>query len=586
MAEHEVRGAVEECLEEACTSVILGDSDEKVAAAILEHREQRFRLSYILGPWPLENSSNGTGDFNEEDYEDVDEDGEQLTLPDDEIVVATKFSENAKSLRGYVTRIRELSNSVQRKLALEKGRYEAMENANQRQDWIEEFTNALYAEDDFLSLTLDIIDAVRNRFDLISLGEFKRSPSGWPMLWHFQEEDRDAFLKQIRWFSGNHDKQFGRLLTPLVEGIRVRGPFEPTPINLRNKGYKFVLLDGEGLGHSAKEATSISTRVTERFAETDMILLVDSAQSPLQAASLELLRSAGSSGHGRKISIAFTHFDQVRGDNLGTYSLKRDHVRASIGNALSSLQESLGAPVTEILRSRLYGHDFYLSSLDKNIAKIAPGFIKELEKLMDQMQASSVSPILPDLSPIYNGDRLDLILRDAADGFKNPWQGRLGLSYQAGMPKEHWARIKALCRRISGLWDNKEYDGLRPVADFVRQLHSSISLWLNNPTGWTRDSKSEEEEQDVIDAINQQVFNNLHPYAEHRLVFSHLPGWTTAFSFRGKGSSYDRARRMDRIYNAAAPSITSVMEPSSQEFLDEVKKIVREAIEEKGGSLN
>ena len=51
MTEHEVRCAVDECLEEACADVVRGSDDRGIAGALLEHREQRFRLSYILGTW-------------------------------------------------------------------------------------------------------------------------------------------------------------------------------------------------------------------------------------------------------------------------------------------------------------------------------------------------------------------------------------------------------------------------------------------------------------------------------------------------------------------------------------------------------
>ena len=576
MSEKEVRGATEECLEEACTNVIRGASDEVIATALLEHREQRFRLSYILGSWPLEVAQTEPNDQDEVEDEGEDEEDESPTLFDDEIVVDNEHTENVKRLRDYVARAKGVATVVHDQMVPERGRYEAMGNANQRQAWIEDFTNALHESDDFPTLSLDIIEAIQERFDLISVGEFQRSPTGWPVLWHFEEEDRDAFLKQVRWFTGNHDKQFGRLLTPLVDGIRVSGSFEPADSELRDETRKFVLMDGEGLGHSAREAMSVSTRVTERFPEADMILLVDNAQSPLQAASLELLRSVGSSGHGNKMAVAFTHFDQVKGDNLGSYTQKRNHVRASVGNAMSGLSESLGAPVTEILERQLHRNDFYLSNLDREAGKIPSRCRKELGKLLEQMQASSEMPVLPDLAPIYSGDRLELILRDAADGFKNPWRGRLGLSYYPGAIKEHWARVKALSRRIAGLWGNNEYNGLRPVADLVRQLQTGISLWLSNPARWTRQRKSEDEGQEAINAIRQNVYVQIHAFAEKRLIASHMVGWTTAFSFRGTGSSHERARRMDRIYDAAAPSITSTMDPSSQEFLDEVKSIVQE----------
>ena len=69
MPEHEVRAHIDECLEEACLEAIQGKPDAKIAAALLEHREQRFRLSYILGAWRTSVESDDD-DFSFED--DVD----------------------------------------------------------------------------------------------------------------------------------------------------------------------------------------------------------------------------------------------------------------------------------------------------------------------------------------------------------------------------------------------------------------------------------------------------------------------------------------------------------------------------------
>ena len=156
------------------------------------------------------------------------------------------------------------------------------------------------------------MESIKERFARIAEGAFEYEATGWPSLWYYEERDRTAFLRQVRWFTGNHSQQFGRLLTPLVDGIRVRGPFQPTATKLQDSDRRLVLVDGEGLGHSTREATSISTKVTDRFQEADMILLIDNAQSPMQAAPLELLRSVGTGGHGHKLGVVFTHFDQVR----------------------------------------------------------------------------------------------------------------------------------------------------------------------------------------------------------------------------------------------------------------------------------
>ena len=584
MTEHEVRCSIDECLEAACESVIRGHDDTRIAEALLEHREQRFRLSYPLGNWQQAELGETTDDEYEMDFDDPEETSDADALSDDETVAGTMVIENNARLSGYVNRIKDIAISVGGRVVPERGDFAGLKNANQRQDWLEYFTNALYESQEFGQLSLDIMDVLAERFELIVTGGFEHSATGWPTLWYYEEENRDAFLKQVRWFSSNHDQQFGRLLTPLVDGVRVRGPFQPNAIELRDNDRQLVLLDGEGLGHSAKEATSVSTKVTEKFPDVDMILLVDTSQSPLQAASLELLRSVGSSGHGHKLAVAFTHFDQVKGDNLGSYKKRRNHVRASIGNALGSLRESLGAPVAEILERRMEKGDFYLGDLDRPTERIRTRFIKEMQQLMERMRESA-DPVEPtDLAPSYNIARLELALRDAADGFKNPWLARLGLNYHEGIRKEHWGRVKALCRRIANRWD-VEYNGLRPVADLVRQLQASISLWLDSPSAWTREPSNEDEQQAAIDEIRQKVSVRIHELSKRRLITSHPIEWRTAFSYSGTGSSRVRAREMSGIYEEAAPSITSVPDPTAQEFLNEVMQIVSDAVEEAGGSV-
>ena len=584
MTEHQVRCAIDECLEEACTSAVQRQDNAGIANALLEHREQRFRLSYILGGWQQNPPGQGEDDQYEMDYGYGDDVSETEDLADDEIIGDSEVDGNNERLHEYVVRIREIAMSVQNQMTTGQGNFQDMTNANQRQSWLEEFVDKLYEHQDFGQLSLDIIEAVEERFAFIGAGDFERGATGWPTLWYYEEDDRDTFLRQARWFTSNHDQQFGRLLTPLVDGIRVRGPFQPAAIQLRDDGRKLVLLDGEGLGHSAREAMSVSTRVTERFSEADMILLVDNAQSPMQAAPLELLRAAGSSGHGHKLAVVFTHFDQVKGDNLRTHVQKRDHVRASIGNAIGSLRESVGAPVTEILEQRLTNNDFYLGALNRATESIPRRDIKDMQDLMERMQQAAELPEPVDIAPTYNIIRLELALRDATDGFKNPWRGKLGLGYYEGERKQHWGRIKALCRRIASRWDN-EYSDLRPVADLVRQLQSSISLWLDNPSGWTKQPADEHEEQAIINVIRQKVYDRIHVLAERRLIVAHAPDWRTAFAFSGTGSSYQRAEQMGRIYEAAAPSIASVMDTATEHFLDQVVQIIKDAVEEAGGSV-
>ncbi|MCY4365911.1 MAG: hypothetical protein OXE17_06790 [Chloroflexi bacterium] len=576
--EHEVRCAVEECLEDACVAVIRGQDDAGVASALLEHREQRFRLSYVLGGWQqAEPHGSLTSLFGDDETDDE-------ALPDEETVLGEELSINNRRLVRYVGLIRKITELTSDQLVSEHGPYEANTNIYRRQEWLDTFTDQLYENETFTELSFEIMDVIRSRSDNIAAGKFELTSTGWPRRWQYRkpQAERAEFLRQIRWFTGNHGDQFGKLLTPLVDGIRAKGPFVPAAAELRDPERKLVFLDGEGLGHSAREANSVSTKVTERFRDVDMILLVDSAESPMQAAPLELLRSAGSSGHGRKIAVAFTHFDQVKGDNLRTDEQKLNHVHASIGNAVLGLRDSLGAPVAAVLEGQLQEGNFYLGGLDKPANRISRGFVDQLRALLNRMQESSELTEEVAAAPIYSISRLELVLRDATDGFKNPWKGRLGLSHEG--PREHWARVKALCRRIANWWDN-EYSGLRPVADLVRELQVCISLWLNNPAGWTSYPQDDKERETAISNISQHVFDQIHRLAERRLIANQRTGWQAAFGFSGRGSSRDRAVRMVRIYDEAAPSISSAMDVDNQEFLDEVIQIVRVAVEENGGAI-
>ena len=276
MSEHEIRCAVDECLEEACADVIRGHNDDGIVGAFLEHREQRFRLSYVLGAWQQEQPNEDADAQYEMEYEYGYGAPEEEVLEDEEIVTSSQILVNNDRLDDYLSRIKEVAFAVQKQQVVAHGNFADLSNANQKQAWLEDFTDGLYENQEFSRLSLDIMDSIADRFDLVDSGKFERDSKGWPTLWHCKETDRAVFLRQVRWFTGNHHKQFGRLLTPLVDGIRVRGPFQPTSIEMQDSDRRLVLLDGEGLGHTAREATSVSTKVTGRFPEANMILLVDS----------------------------------------------------------------------------------------------------------------------------------------------------------------------------------------------------------------------------------------------------------------------------------------------------------------------
>jgi hypothetical protein len=583
-SEFQTQANIEECIIDACLATHEGATAEKVADRFLNHRDQKFRLSYILGGW------HKVGDGIQEDEFSFEAD-QAIDTEDERGLTEVERAKNRQVLEGFIDRITLLARAAVSRLSVDLG-IEAGKPAGPDREAAEQlieenFENYVIQEDGFHELVHDVLDTVLSRFELIDAGEIQYNRSGWPKLWIYQSENRNDFIGHIRWFSSNFWPQFGRLLTPLVGGIRIKGPLFPA---FANDASKLVLIDGQGLGHTPDSSSSVTTHVTSRFGEVNAILLVDNAQQPMQAAPLSVLRAVASSGHNEKLAIAFTHFDQIKGQNLRTSADKRAHVMGSVLNALSNLRDVLGAPIVRTIEHGIDQRCFMLGGVDQNLTRLparAADYMRgELTNLVRFCERAIEPPAPPEARPIYDPTGIPFAVREATNKFQGPWLARLGLGSYEGARKEHWTRIKALNRRIAGeLDDAYEYDTLRPVADLVARLTESISRFLDQPIGWTRQPKDEQEEQSAISQVRRVVSAAMHEMAVRRLVQHHLGRWRIAYDFRGTGSTFHRARTIEGIYGEAAPVPDAVMPPPSKEFLLEVRNLVTGAIEASGGSI-
>ena len=576
MPEHEVRAYVEECLEDACMEAAQRRPSAKIMGALLQHREQRFRLSYILGAW-----SDPSDAIDEEEF-NFDDEAESFEgdIDDNEAVSSEDRERHAARLQDLLRSIIAITKEVEVAASAALGPLASQKTSDDRAAWLELFGNDVYEHQGFSELVLDILEDIQTRFASVSEGETTTGQSGWPAYWSNTEADRGTFLHQMRWFSGNHYKQFGKLLTPLVEGIRVSGPLFSS-IGDPKKHSKFVLLDGQGLGHTPTSASSISTRITDRFAEIDMILLVDNAQQPMQAAPLSLLRTVGSSGYANKLCIAFTHFDQVKGVNLAKFEQKREHVAASVVNAITSLRDVVGIGVAGALDRQIDRKSVFLGGLDRPTDRLPTGFRHGLVQLLDLMAQAGEPDEPSDAVAIYEFNGLEIAMRDAIKGFREPWRARLGLSYHDGIPKEHWTRVKALTRRFANGWED-EYDTLKPVADLRTRLQEETSKWLERPVEW-KGSPNEVQRAAALDKIRQSVFSRLSQLTTRRLKDEPIADWRTAFDFYGTGSGMRRSIVIDSINEAAAPHLSAAMREDAREFLAKLYTLLQDAIREAGG---
>jgi hypothetical protein len=575
--EWRVHTSVVECLVEAGNCVWEGLGDDKIAERLLHHSDQKFRLSYILGSWKRDVTESASDEdwsmlpANEATAPSIDENDGALSI------------ENAHKCQAFletvVVRVKESASAVIKHMTEQFGVEVDDPTGPDHEVYQDIFESEYETSAEFDDIVKDILDEIRLRFDGIA-GNLQRRKSGWPQSWRLSSENRAEFIRQIRWFSSNDAKAYGRLLTPLVDGIRVKGPLYPKISNRRDK---LVLIDGPGLGHTPDSSASITTHVTMRFGSVDVILLVDSAEQPLQAAPLAAIRAALSSGHQRKLAIAFTHFDNVKGDNLPGLREKRAHVMASVRNGITSFKD-MGQIAVAALQRSIDDRCFMLGYLDHPSESLPRGFVGEFDRLLDFFRRSTAALETVDLRPHYDMAGVSFAVREAADDFNKRWAGLLGTGAGYGHKKEHWTRIKALTRRFAQQWD-VEYDTLRPVADLVKRLEESILEFLEKPLDWSRRAKDEEEAEAVLSPIRQQVSAGVHDLSRKRIADLHLSDWVEAYNHRGQGSTFERAREVMNIYDAAAPIPGTVVDRIAVDFLREIRQIVRKAIEDNGGII-
>ena len=578
------RQYIAECVMAAVMGKLDGASEHEVLRRFLEHSEQRFRLSYVLGnPAML-----AAGE--EAEIEDEDEDKDVGKETDE--VVGLSESERAELLRVLQAYLKEIdvllteARAVLARTASELG--VNLESASsQDRDVLQEFVEDSIADDErFHELVDAILEDVEGRFLLLDDGEVTRGRDGWPVKWMLTVDsgERARFLRTVNRFSSNYAPNFGRLLTPLVEGIRVAGPFRPAwqPDDVP----KLVLLDGQGIGHIADSSSSLSTSITRRFQLVDAIVLVDNAAQPMQAGSCAVLQSLVASGHESKLIVAFTHFDEVKGDNLIGASIKKDHVLGSFDNATRSIGKAFGRDAEVALRKMVPERVIFLANIQQRLKESAKLTRHELDRLLQTIMAAGAPAVPIEYNPVYDVANLVLAIQKATQEFHERWNGILGMGSKSGVLAEHWARVKALTRRL-GVFRVDEYDTLRPVADLIRLLQTEISQFLASPLQW--DPATPPDGSDVraaaIDTIKKEVFTRLHDLSRRRVLDDRIKEWLAAYELRGPGSTRVRAREVSVVYGEAAPVPNEMPGPDANAFLFEVRELIADSIQAGGGKL-
>ncbi|MCM3790348.1 hypothetical protein M3221_18390 [Domibacillus indicus] len=567
----EVRLHVEDCVMAAVLAKINGLDNEIVCMRLLEHSEQRFRFFYVLG--------DPNTDLDEEDEED-----EDVSIDDQEITVEErqKYLTVIKGFLAQVTALTSVSEKVKGNLIRELNINPASLNSEDNTAFEEILEEELRQKREFHTLVDDMMNEMAKRFKLLKEGELQPETEQWPSVWRFRTEDRTAFLKIMRRLSSNYAPQFGKLLTPLVQGIRVKGPFIPSWSDIVPN---LVLIDGQGIGHTVSSAVSLPAQTSRKFEACDAVLLVDSAKQPMQTASLSVLKELAASGHISKLSICFTHLDELKGDNLPNRKSRINHITASLNQVVSHIRETLGHEAAINLDLMLPARSFFLANLDRTMHERNKHTSKELKKLIETLETSIFEEKMPAAIPFYNEADLGFAVQNATKKFHDIWKGRFGKTSISNEQPQHWARLKALSKRLALSYNNGEYDTLRPVSELKDCLMYHIRIYLSQPVRWIPANVTDSDKKDAIDRIAREVHSKLFDFTTERIWFDQLAPWNHAFNLSGGGSGKKRINSMERIYEQGAPIPGEATTTQTQEYLLSTRRLVKDAILSKGGRI-
>lgn len=543
---------VEECVVEAFKRAVFDNDDKSIAKALLTHPEQRFRLSYILGQYKV-NQREKAG------MEDA-----EVPYPDGALL----FSE----LEATIKRIKALADEAK----------EACPPEGNNIDEIIEILYEDYLKDDseeFADIVDTIMGIVKSRFSIIGKGKYKLDTRGWPLYWKMESQGKDELIEQMRWFAGNDGRRFGQLLAPLVNGIRIKANFKPGWMS-DEKDVRLVIIDGEGVGHDSNIITSLPINITRRFEEVDIIAVVDNAAQPMLNIPKVIISDVANRGYYNKLCILYTRFEEVQGASLIDDEDRQDHVLAIQNGAIDSLDsQGMNSKVVRQTREHLYKQAYFLPKAN-DLRNTEEYLIEQMECFLEHCSEVIAKEIVElEYLPEYDYGRLFLVVKDASEVFLRKWYSILGITGGTEYPKKHWSQIKALSNRFANWANVLNYADLQPVSDAAGYMVKLMSNFLNTPVGWKNNCVPDQKQlQDVINKLTNIVSNKINDLFVQNMKVDHNSQWREAFNYRGGGSTSDRATKIREIYEQCLPSPKVNYDEYSDCLVKQLKDIIQNAI--------
>jgi len=343
-------------------------------------------------------------------------------------------------------------------------------------------------------------------------------------------DDKDDFIITCKKLL-SHD--FGSI-SILAEYIRMEGDLLADWLE---PNLEFVLIDGEGIGHSLGEKRDmLSARHYDYFNYCNNIVLVDDASDPFAAGGHGAIEGIFLNGYQKKFRLVFSKTDKLEQSDQNAY------YRRSLNNLRNALnQEKIEFPVEN--------KDTYkLSYLNKKINEDSKKAILNLLKSIYDTQKENIVPLEYDFDLLLKGFSRDVFVKN----------------FQNQIDCEHWAVVKALSRRLFNF--EMEYKHLKPVSWILMFIMREINVFLQR-----NDLSSE-----VLDSqniIKQKFSHELIDYIFDNFIVDKEHLWQQAYEKKGIGSNKERKDFIfGQILNTFLPSRTK--EEAFELFKMDIKRLL------------
>jgi len=366
------------------------------------------------------------------------------------------------------------------------------------------------------------------------------------LIYTLKQDNKEQFIKETKQFLSNEKGS----LSPLIKYARVEGNLLA---NWIPQDFKFILIDGEGIGHSLKDIGSeLSVRHLDFFAISDAILLIEKGDDPFISGGNRAIKSIVVNGYQDRLNLIFSKIDKIEIDsnefNLDEIKLKLSSNIANLENTLLEDEDIF----VNIKEENLY----YLSELHQDINTVSQIQIKELlQNVIDIVKKNEDEDDFEIEQSSLEYDFSTLLNYYDSNIFLDKWLNTLN--------REAWQTIKAFNTRM--YWEEDEFRHLKPIADLHTLIMKNINMFLNRPA---INELSDIDFEKSNNRIKQQFSQLLLSYIRELILLNHHQNWEDAYMLSGAGSTSVRRTYIKRIFEKVLPR--------KEEEREEFQKVLKE----------